>query len=417
MVTRRNFLKSAVFTSGGLLILPHMHAGWLTAPEEDKLRKRAARIHSSILTLDSHCDTPLTILHSNLDMGIRNDPKTTRSKIDFPRMKEGGLDASFFAIFLGQGNRDEPGNNKAKADALKIFSAIFDAVKKYPDLAEIATEPDDAYRLQKLGKRAIYIGIENGYAIGRELKNIEEFYRMGARYITLCHSSNNDICDSSTDKNGPEHNGLSEFGKEVVREMNRIGMMIDVSHISDKAFYDVVALSKVPVIASHSSARTICDHPRNFDDNMLRTIKENGGVVQLCILNSYIRTPLPNPQRDEAFKKLREKYGSFSNLSPEERSQASREWRQIDTDFPETPATVSQAVDHIDHMVKVAGIDHVGIGTDFDGGGGILGFYDISEAGNITYELVKRGYSAKDIEKIWSGNFMRVFKKVRESKA
>jgi membrane dipeptidase len=416
MVTRRNFIKNALLTSGGLLVLPQVQADWFTCADEEKWRKRADKIHNSILTLDSHCDTPLTILHGNIDMGIRNDTRETRTKIDFPRMKEGGLDASFFAVFLGQGNRNEAGNKKAKADALKIFSAIFEAVKKYPLLAEIAISPDDAYRIQKLGKRAIYIGIENGYPIGSDLNNIEEFYRLGARYITLCHSSNNDICDSSTDKNGPEHNGLSEFGKKVVNEMNRLGMMVDISHISDKAFYDVVALSKVPVIASHSSARAICNHPRNLDDQMLRSLKENGGVVQLCILSSYIRTPLPNPERDEAFKKLREKYGSFNDLSPEARSQASREWRQIDTDFPETPATISQAVDHIDHMVKVAGIDHVGIGTDFDGGGGIQGFYDISEAGNLTYELVKRGYSAKEIEKIWSGNLMRVFRDVEANK-
>lgn len=414
MVSRRKFIKSAALTTGGLLILPQTGAGMFVEDEDRKLRRHAARIHRKILTLDSHCDTPLTILHSKLDMGIKNDPKATGSKIDFPRMKEGGLDASFFAVFLGQGKRDEIANAKARADALKIFDAIFSSVKKYPELAELAYKPDDAYRIQKMGKRAIYIGIENGYPIGKDIKNIEAFYNLGARYITLCHTSNNDICDSSTDKKGPEHNGLSEFGIEVVKEMNRLGMMVDVSHISDKSFYDVIETSKVPVIASHSSARAICDHPRNFDDKMLEAIRENGGVVQLCVLNSYIKTPPPNPAREEAYLKLREKYPNFGELTPEQRSQASRDWRQIDIDFPEELATVSDAVDHIDHMVKIAGIDHVGIGTDFDGGGGISGFFDISQAGNVTYELVKRGYSDKDIEKIWSGNFMRVFRKVQE---
>jgi len=398
------------------LLTPQLLSSSFSASFDEKLRKKAARIHKSILTLDSHCDTPLSILHSHIDLGIRNDPKSSGSKIDFPRMKEGGLDASFFAVFLGQGKRDEEGNLKAKEEAIKIFEAIYSMVKKYPEMAEIAMMPDDAYRIQKSGKRAIYIGIENGYPVGRELKNLEAFYKLGARYITLCHSRNNDICDSSTDKNGPEHNGLSDFGKQVVLEMNRLGMMIDVSHISDKAFYDVIALSKVPVIASHSSARTVCNHPRNLDDEMLRTIKANGGVVQLCVLNSYIKTQPANPARDEAELKLSQKYKNFTELSPDERSQAIHEWHQIDIDYPEIFATVSDAVDHIDHMVKIAGIDHVGIGTDFDGGGGIDGFFDISEAGNITFELVKRGYSAKEIEKIWGGNFMRVFRQVQEYK-
>jgi membrane dipeptidase len=287
-------------------------------------------------------------------------------------------------------------------------------VNKYSNLAELATSPSDAYLIQKSGKRAIYIGIENGYPVGTDIKNVEEFYKLGARYITLCHTKNNDICDSSTDKKGEEHGGLSDFGKKVVKEMNRLGMMVDVSHISDKSFYDVLKTSKTPIIASHSSARAVCNHPRNLDDEMLKALAKNGGVVQLCVLNSYIKEQDPDPKREEALKQLRIKYKNFENLSEEDRKKASSEWRQIYIDYPEELATVEEAVDHIDHMVKVAGIDHVGIGTDFDGGGGISGFFDISEAGNITYELVKRGYSEKEIEKIWGGNFMRVFKKVQE---
>ena len=346
-------------------------------------------------------------------MGVRNDARNGGSRVDFVKMKEGGLDASFFAVFIGQGSRDAASNKKAKEKALKIFGAIKSQVNKYANLAELAFSPSDVYKIRKTGKRAIYIGIENGYPVGTELKNIEEFYKLGARYITLCHSRNNDICDSSTDKNGEEHKGLSKFGEKVVIEMNRLGMMVDVSHISDKAFYDVLKISKVPIIASHSSARAICKHPRNMDDEMLKALAKNGGVIQLCILNSYIKQQPPNPKRDEAFKQLRKKYNNFTNLTEEQRKNASKDWRQINIDFPEVLATVEEAVDHIDHMVKVAGIDHVGIGTDFDGGGGISGFYDISEAGNITYELVKRGYSATDIEKIWSGNFLRVFEKVQ----
>ncbi len=414
-ISRRKFITSVAISAAGLNFLPTLNAQFLFNSEKDHLIKKAYKIHNRILTLDSHCDTPLSIMYYKIEMGVRNDVSKSDSKIDFIRMKEGGLDASFFAVFLGQGKRDPESNIKAKQNAIDIFAAINSQIKKYPHLAEMAINPDDAYRIQKTGKRAIYIGIENGYAIGSEISNIEEFYKLGARYITLCHSKNNDICDSSTDDNGPEHNGLSTFGEKVVKEMNRLGMMVDVSHISDKSFYDVIKLSKAPVIASHSSSRSICNHPRNFDDKMLKTISENGGVIQLCILNSYIKAQAPNPNREEALKALRKKYNNFVDLSPEQKDEAIKEWRKVEADFPEELATVSDAVDHIDHIVKIAGIDHVGIGTDFDGGGGISGFFEINEAGNITYELVKRGYSSKDIEKIWSGNFMRVFKQIQKS--
>ena len=414
MQSRRKFIVTTALSAVGVAVTTGFKGSTYLFSEDDKLKKKAEKIHNKILTIDSHCDTPLSIIYRNLDLGVRNDARKTGTKVDFPRMKEGGLDASFFAVFLGQGKRDEESNKKAKEDALKIFDAIHKSISENPDLAELALNPKDAYQIEKTGKRAIYIGIENGYPIGKELKNIEEFYNLGARYITLCHSSNNDICDSSTDEEGSEHNGISPFGEQVVKEMNRLGMMVDVSHVSDKSFYDAVKLSKTPVIASHSSARAICDHPRNMDDEMLKTLAKNGGVIQLCVLNSYIREQPENPEREEALKKLREKYNNFEDLSKEQRAEASKAWGQIYKDFPPLPANISSAVDHIDHIVKVAGIDHVGVGTDFDGGGGIDGFFDISEAGNLTYELVKRGYSKKDIEKIWGGNFMRVFKQVEK---
>jgi len=414
MQSRRKFIVTTTISAIGVSLISGFKSPLQLINEDDKLKKRAKKIHNKILTLDSHCDTPLTILNQNINMGVRNNTQKTGTKVDFPRMKEGGLDASFFAVFLGQGKRNDEANKKAKAKALNIFDAIHKSIKENPEQAELALTVKDAYRIEKSGKRAIYIGIENGYPIGKDIGNIEEFYNLGTRYITLCHSSNNDICDSSTDKKGSEHDGISSFGEQVVKEMNRLGIMVDVSHVSDKSFYDAIELSRIPVIASHSSARAICDHPRNMNDEMLRALATNGGVIQLCILNSYIKTQPPNPEREDAFKKLREKYNNYEDLTKEQQTEASKAWRQIDVDFPGVLADVSDAVDHIDHIVKVAGIDHVGIGTDFDGGGGISGFFDISEAGNVTYELVKRGYSKKDIEKIWSGNFMRVFKQTEE---
>lgn len=414
MVSRRKFIKQTGLTMAALGVSSAFGVPGIFGQTDDDLRNKAAQIHTRALTIDSHCDTPLTILHQKLNLGVRNDPHETNSKIDFIRMQEGGLDASFFAVFLGQGKRTDEANTKAKEKALTIFNAIHESVKNNPNLAELALNADDAKRIEKTGKRAIYMGIENGYAIGTDIKNIKEYYDLGARYITLCHSSNNDICDSSTDRKGPEHNGLSPFGKEVVHEMNKLGVMVDVSHISDKAFYDVVETTKTPVIASHSSARAICDHPRNMTDDMLKALAKNGGVIQLCILSNYVKTPDPNPQRDEALEALRKKYNYFTDLTDEQNKQANQEWYQLQKDYPPQLATVSDAVDHIDHIVKLIGIEHVGIGTDFDGGGGLSDCYDASELGNITYELVKRGYSEEDIRKIWGENFLRVFRQVEE---
>ena len=188
--------------------------------------------------------------------------------------------------------------NSEHQTTLAIFDSIHRNVARYPEMAGLALTPDDAYRLKAEGKVAVFIGIENGYAIGKDLSRIKEYYDLGARYITLCHSSNNDICDSSTDPQGPEHNGLSAFGEEVVKEMNRLGMIIDVSHLSDESFYDVLQASKAPVIASHSSCRALCENPRNLNDEMLQALKKNGGVIQICILSEYLKQPEPNPEFD-----------------------------------------------------------------------------------------------------------------------
>ena len=381
---------------------------------KENLTEKAAGIHNQVLTVDTHCDTPMRLLRSDYNPGDKHDPRQGGGKVDFQRMKEGGLDAMFFAVFIGQGERTEEGNGKAKNLAFEIFDAIKKAVKDNQDIAQIATSPEEAYRIQDEGKRAIFIGIENGYPIGNDLSLIDKFYEMGARYITLCHTSNNDICDSSTDPEGSEHNGLSDFGISVVKEMNRIGFMVDVSHISDSAFYDVIKTSTAPVIASHSCTRAICDNPRNLTDDMLRVLADNGGVIQMCFLSDYLKTPEPFPERDSARSVLREKYNDFQNLSEVEMDSARNEWYAIDRKFPPKLATISDMVDHIDHVVELVGIDHIGIGTDFDGGGGLKDCYDVSEMGNVTLELVKRGYNSKEIEKIWSGNLMRVFRKVRD---
>lgn len=377
----------------------------------NKMLAKADIIHNNVLTVDTHLDTPMRLLYSEFDINKANDPVKTHRKIDFPRMKEGGLDAAFFAVFIGQGDRTEEANNEAKHNALSIFEAIHNSIAESSGVAEIALTPADAYRLEKEGKRAIYIGMENGYPIGTDIANIKEYYNLGARYITLCHSSNNDICDSSTDST--EHNGLSEFGRQVVTKMNDLGMIIDISHMSDKSFYDVMELSKAPVIASHSCARALCDNPRNIDDEMLKKLAENGGVIQMCIVSDFVKVIEQDSSRINAEKPNIEKYNILKELSYEEQQKVFRDWETLNETHPPILATVSDAVDHIDHIVEVAGINHVGIGTDFDGGGGLEDCFDVSQIKNITIELIKRGYTEKDIEKIWGGNFMRVFNKVQ----
>jgi membrane dipeptidase len=374
--------------------------------------EEAGKIHSSILTIDSHTDTPLMLDREGFDIGKRNDPAGRGGQVDFPRMREGGLDAAFFAVYLGQGERTPEGNIAARDRALRIFDHIHLAIDTYPETAGLALTPDDAYRLRDEGKLAIYIGLENGYPIGRDITLIEKYYNLGARYITLSHSRNNDICDSSTDPAGEEHGGLSPFGRDVVREMNRLGMMVDVSHISDKAFFDVIGLTGYPVIASHSNARAVCDHPRNLNDEMLLALRDNGGVIQVCVLSDYVKPPYPDPERDSAMAELRDRYNNFTGLSEETMARAWEDWYLLNEEYPQKLATVTDLVDHIDYIADLIGIDHVGIGTDFDGGGELDDCRDVTQIGNITLELVKRGYSREDIEKIWAGNFTRVFRQV-----
>ncbi len=380
--------------------------------KEEKHIRKAARIHARALTIDSHNDTPMWFTDTSYNFAEDHRGKRPRNRVNIPGMEAGGLDGAFFAVFVGQGDRNEKGNAKAFEQAVQTFKAIDRNLKLHDDKISMARCAGDARSIEKEKKRAIYIGLENGYPIGNKLENVELFYKLGARYITLCHTRNNDICDSSTDST--EHNGISKFGESVVAEMNRLGMMVDVSHISDKAFYDAIRLSKTPVIASHSCARALCDNPRNLDDAMLRALAENGGVIQMCILSSYVKTPDPNPRRDSAHVALRQKYNGFKDLSEEEMNKARKEWYAIDETYPQKLATVSDVADHIDHIVKTAGIRHVGIGTDFDGGGGIEGCADASELGNITLELVKRGYSARQIRLIWSKNLLRVMRETEK---
>lgn len=395
---------------------------WLASELVERARDRADVIasqgtafHERLLTLDSHVDIPPTYTQ----IAAHDPGHRTALQVDLPKMDEGGLDAAFFIVYVGQSARNEANDARAKADALVKFDAIHRMTDElYPKRIGLAYFPSDVADIHATGRKVAMIGIENGYVIGRDLSLLETYFDLGARYMTLAHVGHNDLSDSSMPRfdlgdKEEEHGGLSELGRDAVREMNRLGMMVDVSHISDAAMMEATALSSVPVIASHSAVRALADHPRNMSDEQLRAIAAKGGVVQLVAFSTYIKA---DPGRIAASLALRNEIAKlrgaarFSYLAHGKLPAFIDGMAEIDRKFPR--ATLSDFVDHIDHAVKVMGIDHVGISSDFDGGGGVVGWDDASETANVTAELVRRGYSRTDIEKIWNGNLLRVWAEV-----
>jgi membrane dipeptidase len=379
------------------------------------LEKKSSAIHQKALTVDTHCDTPMLMVEEEgFDVGQRH--QAPQSRVDFPRMKDGGVDAMFFAAFTSQKATTDENTEVAYKLANQMIDSIYSACKRYSNLAEVATKAADAARIEKEGKRAIYIGMENGFPLGENLSRVKEFYDRGVRYITLCHSSNNKVCDSSSDKKGPINNGLSKFGEKVVKEMNKLGMIIDVSHISDKSFYDVISLSKAPVIASHSSVRAIAHHNRNMTDDMIKKLAAKGGVIQICLLDDYIKDPDTTTVRYRKEAELRKIFNTRGDsLSETERAELRKQYQELRDQAQAELPTVADYVDHIDYVKKLVGIDYVGIGSDFDGGGGLAGCADVSEFPNITLEMLKRGYTDEEIIKVWGGNFFRAFKEVEKA--
>ena len=321
--------------------------------------QKAKEIHSRILSVDTHTDTPLWFTRGAFSLGWRKS-----NQVSIQKMEEGYLDSQFLAAFLAQKELDAESSQKAVEKCQKMLEGIFADVEKYKDYCGIALTEEDARRLKAEGKKAFFLGIENGYGIGKDIKNIKKYKDMGVQYMTLCHSYDNDICNSSSNT-ADASKGLTPFGRKVVKEMNKVGMLIDISHASEGTFWDAIKYSKDPIFASHSSVKALCDHDRNLTDEQLRALAKNGGVIHICI------------------------YGGYLNKDAK-------------------AASIEDVVAHIDHAVKVAGIDHVGIGSDFDGGGGVLGCNGDNDMINITVKLLEKGYSEEDIRKIWGGNFFRV---------
>lgn len=388
----------------------HRLAGAPKTPEQEFLA-RARSLHDRILTLDSHSDIPL------------DSCGATDRQVDFPKMRTGGLDVAFDIVFAWQQERTELTHNEAKLQALESFQKIHDAVRSCEGEVALARTPEDVERIVGSGKLAVAIGIENGFLIGRDLSLLKIYRELGAAYVGLTHEGHNDIADSANPSQdlgdvASEHGGVSEFGEQVIAEMNRLGLMIDVSHMSKAATLDAIRLSRAPVIASHSSLYAIVANPRNIDDETLLALAEKGGVIQITPVHYFVKVDPPSGV--EAFFTLLDEFGlkgdfEAQKLPPERRVEF--EARLAEQSRRGALATVVHVVDHIDYAVGMVGVDHVGIGSDFDGGGGVTGWSDASETVNVTIELLRRGYTEEEIQKIWGGNLLRVWREVQELSA
>ena len=449
------------------------------SPQEDALIKRARAIHDRVITLDTHDDISANNFTPECNYTMR-----LTTQVNLPKMVEGGLDVSFMIVYVGQGPLTDEGYANAYRQAVAKFDAVHRLTKEIaPTQIGLALTPDDVRKIAASGRKVAVIGIENGYPIGTDITRVKEFFDRGGRYMSLAHNGHSQLADSNNGEANNQwlHNGLSDLGKQVIAEMNKWGIMVDLSHPSKPANMQAIALSKAPVIASHSAARALANHSRNLDDEQLAAIKKNGGVVQTVAFASYVKIQPDSPERTAALNMLRADFGltgggggnrgggggagaavaagdaargagagargagaggggrgggcsveapaapgapsagrgggrgnaALEALTPERRAEYDKRLAEIDTKWPAARATVADFVDHIDYIVKKIGIDHVGISSDFDGGGGVTGWNSAAETFNVTLELVRRGYTEAEIAKIWSGNLLRVWADVQ----
>lgn len=368
-----------------------------------------ARIHESLLTLDSHLDVPMLFAVQGWDMTDRHSVQGDGSQVDLPRMIEGGLDGGFFAIYIPQGPLTPEGRAAARDAALRRMAEIHAMVDLHPDRLAIALTAEDAPRIAATGRRIVYLSMENGYPLGEDPSQLRVFYAGGVRVAGLVHFKNNDLGTSATDVTPAPYPGLTPLGRRWVEEANRLGIVIDESHASDAVLDELLELSRAPIILSHSGARAVFDHPRNVDDERLRRIAAHGGVIQVPAYNDYLVTNAPNAQRQAAVAAAR----GVQARTLADREATQQQLATIDQRFPIRRGTFEDYMQHLLHVIRVAGVDHAGIGIDFDGGGGVPGFEDASDYPKITARLLAAGYSREDLQKIWSGNLLRVLREAR----
>ena len=389
----------------------------------DEILEKAQAIHNRVLVLDTHVDISVTNFTAD-----KNYTEDLGNQVNLPTMEAGGLDVAWFIVYTGQGALTPEGYDKAYENAISKFDAIHRLTKEIaPERIGLAVSSAEAKELHASGKKIAMIGVENAYPLGTDISRVKEFYDRGARYMSLSHNGHSQFCDSNTGEKDSlwVDKGVSDLGKLVIKEMNKWGIMIDVSHPSKQSIKDMITLSKAPIIASHSSARALCNHSRNLDDEQLEWMKSNGGVVQTVAFSSYVSTEKHSAhtaalsEKVTALAKERglemKSWDEIRKLEATERDRymityraMSEEAASMMSDEDPKPVDVADYVDHIDYLVKKMGLDHVGISSDFDGGGGIYGWNDASETLNVTAELVKRGYTEAQIAQLWSGNLLRV---------
>jgi membrane dipeptidase len=373
--------------------------------------KAERAVHESLIVLDTHFDTPANLGRSGWNIMDRHDVTVDGSQVDYPRMVAGGVDGGFFAIFTPQGARTSEGDLKARDAALVRGLEIHEMVAGHSKQFEIALTPDQAIDIARRGKRFVFLSMENGNPFGHDLSLMKTFYAYGVRMMGPVHFLNNDLGDSSTDK--PQWGGLSPLGKEFVAEANRMGIVLDASHASDGVLDDMLALSKAPIILSHTGSRAVFNHPRNIDDAHLKALAAKGGVIQINAFSNYMIAPVHIAERDAAMGALMKKMQAPGKRTEAETVALIAERRAIDAKWPVPRATFDEFMKHMLHAIEVAGVDHVGVSGDFDGGGGLDGLDDVTAYPKITAALLKAGYSKEDAAKIWGGNALRVMREAQ----
>ena len=395
-----------------LLALFLASAALPAAAQQGPTPTRAERaIHESLIVLDTHFDTPANLSREGWNIMVRHDVTVDGSQVDYPRMVSGGIDGGFFAIFTPQGARTPQGDMKARDAALVRGLEIHEMVAANPKQFEIALTPDQAIDIVKRGKRFVFLSMENGNPFGHDLSLMTTFHAYGVRLMGPVHFINNELGDSATDKK--EWGGLSPLGKQFVAEANRMGIVLDASHASDAVLDDMLALSRAPIILSHSGSRAIFDNPRNLDDAHIRTLAAKGGVIQINAFSNYMIAPAHIPERDAAFGALMKKLQVPGRKTEAQMVALTAERRTIEKKYPAPRATFDDFMKHVLHAIDVAGIDHVGMSGDFDGGGGLQGLDDITAYPRITAALLKAGYSRDDVAKFWGGNVFRVMRQAQ----
>lgn len=390
----------------------------LTAQAQD-VPKAVLQMHQKMITLDSHLDTPASLDLPGWSIDEEHGVHSDFTQVDLPRMKKGGLDGGFWAIYTPQGPLTEDGFRKARDFAIMRGVSIREMVAADPANFGLALEAKDAATIAAAGKRIVYMSIENAYPLGQDISLIDLFYDMGVRVSGFAHFAHNQFADSSTDPSKkPRYGGLSPLGKDLLKEMNRLGIVPDASHSSDQVLDDLLALSTTPILLTHSGCKAIYDHPRNVDDAHLKALADKGGVIQMNAYGGYLRASKPNPERQKALAALYGQMREDAKISAETRAALLAKRQEIDRLYPETDRpTFDDFMAHMLHALKVVGPDHVGIGLDWDGGGGVVGMEDVVDLPKITNALLKAGYSQADIQKIWSGNVLRVLAAAEAAKA